>query len=433
MLTPPAISQVVSVEDAVLALYLDCESSISGIQRAVADIFGRSISASQVSTILNDVGSRLPDTDQISSVRLCLISDEIFGNGQPILVTVDSESYHLLQLKKVSRRDKETWGICWLEIVGEDGGVERVAADMGTGLVGGISLVFPDAVYQADLLHVLMPLASLVWQFERKALSAIKAEYESLDKSESAKYAKTRAKHEALYVTKSDEATALIDRYDDYFYLYRELQEVLKIIDEQTGDLRSKAFVEGEIEAILDLMETIADDKLKERVRKFRPHVDDLLRYFDQVAVADRNLKDAIPDVTVRQELLRLYAWEKAHRCATGKQRKQLKVDIDCWREILGEWLTPERFKRLYKKVEDELKVVIRSSSMVENVNSRLRRFFDSARGQLNQNRLNLIRFYLNRKLFTRGPRAGMTPEQMLSGEENPAHWLTELKAAVKL
>ncbi len=35
LLDPPAISQVVSVKDAVLALYLDCESSISGIQRAI--------------------------------------------------------------------------------------------------------------------------------------------------------------------------------------------------------------------------------------------------------------------------------------------------------------------------------------------------------------------------------------------------------------
>ncbi len=188
-----------------------------------------------------------------------------------------------------------------------------------------------------------------------------------------------------------------------------------------------------EAEAILELMETIADDKLKERVRKFRPHLDDLLRYFDQVAVADQRLKDTIPDVTVRQELFRLYAWKKAFRSATGKHRKCLKADIECWEEVLSEWLSPARFKRLYEKVDKELKVIIRSSSMVENINSRLRRFFDSARGQVNQNRLNLIRFYLNRKLFTRGPRMGMTPKQMFSGEKKPDHWLTELKTVAKL
>ncbi len=425
------LSQAISVEDAVLALYLGCESSISGIQRALEDIFGQHLSMGRISGILNDIGSRLSDTDQIDSVRLCLISDEIFGNGQPILVTIDSESYYLIQLRKVSQRDKETWGVCWLEIVGDDGHVERITADMGTGLVGGISLVFPDAVYQADLLHVLMPLASLVWQFERKAYSAIKDEYESLDKSESSKYGKTRAKYEGLYVGKSDEALIAIDRYDDYHYLFQELQQVLQIIDEQKGELRSKADVEGEIEAILDLMETIDDDKLKERLRKFRLHLDDLLRYFDQVAVADRRLMDAIPDESVRRELIRLYAWEKAFHSAKGTHRKRLKADIDCWKAILSEWLSPARFKQLYKKVNKELSVIIRSSSMVENINSRLRRFFDSARGQINQNRLNLIRFYLNRKLFARGPRAGKTPKQLYEGEEKPGHWLTELKAAI--
>ncbi len=159
--------------------------------------------------------------------------------------------------------------------------------------------------------------------------------------------------------------------------------------------------------------------------------MDDLLRYFDQVAVADQRLKDEIPDVMIRQELLRFYAWKIDFRSATGTHRKRLKDDIVCWETILGEWLSPERFKRLYKKVDKELKVVIRSSSMVENINSRLRRFFNSARGQINQNRLNLIRFYLNRKMFTRGPRAGTTPKQMFYGEEKSGHWLTELKAAI--
>ncbi len=427
----PLTCQVSSIEDAALTLYLDCESSLSGIQRAISDFFGRHVSIGQVSGILNNIGSRLSDTDSISSVRLCLISDEIFGNGQPILATVDSESFYLVQLRKVSQRDKETWGLCRLEIVGDDGQVERIAADMGTGLVGGISLVFPEAVYQADLLHVLMPLASLVWQFERKACSAIKAEYESLDKSESSKYGKTRAKHEALYVAKSDKAINLIDRYDDYHYLFRELQQALQIIDEQKGELRSKADVKGEIEAILDLMETIDNEKLKDRARKFRAHLDDLLRYFDQVAVADQRLKDGIPDEAVRRELIRLYALEKAFRSATGNHRKQLKADIECLKEILGEWLSSTRFKQLYKRVGKELSAVIRSSSMVENINSRLRRFFDVSRGQISQNRLNLIRFYLNRKLFARGPRKGASPKQMFYGEEKNAHWLTELKAAI--
>lgn len=429
----PLVSQVVSVEEAILTLYLNDEASLSGIQRSLSDLYGREVSLGYISETLNRIGSQLGDTDRISSVRLCLICDEIFGNGRPALAVVDSESYYLLQLKQVSQRDKETWGICWLEIVGEDGQVERITADMGTGLVGGISLVFPDVAYQSDLLHVLMPLASLVWQFERKAYAAIKAEYETLDKAESAKYGKTRAKYEALYPTQCDETTIAVDRFDDYFYLFGELRRVLQIVDEEHGCLRSKEWVRGEIETILDLMETVDDDDLKERVRKFRAHLDDLLCYFDQVEKADQRLKNEIPDEVVRTELIRLYAWEAAYRSASGKHRKDLKANIDCWKAILNEWVSPERFKRLYQKVKKALSVIIRSSSMVENINSRLRRFYDSARGQLNQNRLNLIRFYLNHKIFARGPRKGASPHQMFYGEDNAGHWLKELKALVNL
>ncbi len=274
-----------------------------------------------------------------------------------------------------------------------------------------------------------MPLASLVWQFERKAYSAIDDEYEALTKAEHSKSDKTRSKYATLYVSKSDESSALIDRYDDYLYLFRELQQVLQVVDEEKGELRMKSAVRGEIEAILELMESIGDEKLTERVRKFRKHLDALLQYFDQSARADQQLREQIPDVSVRRELIRLYAWKTALRSAVGKERKRLKADIECWETILCDWLSSERFKTLYQMVDKALSVIIRSSSMVENANSRLRRFFDSARGQVNQNRLNLIRFYLNHKVFTRGPRKGKSPGQMFHGLEKPIHWLTALKA----
>ena len=80
--------------------------------------------------------------------------------------------------------------------------------------------------------------------------------------------------------------------------------------------------------------------------------------------------------------------------------------------------------------MEKQLFSIIRSSSMVENTNSRLRPFFDAARGQINQNRLNLIRFYLNHKVFERGRRKGKAPAQILYGKNRASeNWLFKLYA----
>ncbi len=67
----------------------------------------------------------------------------------------------------------------------------------------------------------------------------------------------------------------------------------------------------------------------------------------------------------------------------------------------------------------------LRSSSMVENLNSRLRRYF-FLRCQLGDAYLSLLQFFLNHRVFMRSRRAervGKTPKQLLTGQVR-AHWL---------
>ena len=181
----------------------------------------------------------------------------------------------------------------------------------------------------------------------------------------------------------------------------------------KSGRLRDKAAVISQIEAILSLMEELNHVKVTEAVTSFRNAQEDLLRYFDEVATADQFLKENIEDEVILSILLLIYALRQQTWRNSGRRLKRLKADIAYWEQALYEWIGTEEFQRLYDLVENTLSEIIRGSSLVENLNSRLRRFFDSARGQLNQNRLNLIRFYLNRKVFTRGKRAAKSPAQL--------------------
>ena len=69
-----------------------------------------------------------------------------------------------------------------------------------------------------------------------------------------------------------------------------------------------------------------------------------------------------------------------------------------------------------------------RSSSMVENLNSRLRRYF-FLRRPLGDACLSLLQFFLNHRVFLRSRRAervGKTPKELLTGQAHP-HWLEPL------
>ena len=66
-----------------------------------------------------------------------------------------------------------------------------------------------------------------------------------------------------------------------------------------------------------------------------------------------------------------------------------------------------------------------RASSMVENLNGRLRNYF-FLRRQIGSHYLDLLRFFLNHHPFMRSKhpeRVGKTPAQLLTGKAHP-HWL---------
>jgi hypothetical protein len=421
-----------SLEERVLSLYLDTEASISGIKRCLKNLLGQEVSVGRISTILNEYGSSVERRERVA-VRIKVISDEIFI-GTPILVTVEPLSGYILGLDLADSRDQDTWGACWLELVdNETGYIERIIADQAKGLVGGIELVCddPKKTYQSDLFHVIMRLVSGIWRAERKAYAAIGKEYDAADKFERAKSERVLVNRLETYETAKTKADQWIRCYDESVYLFRELQEVLRMVDLKSGELRRKADVMAELEAILALLEQeIADEKIQKGANYIRAHHEALLRYFDEVEAADASLKAAIPEAEVRQCFLRMYAFQQQLYVAYGRRKRRLEAQWGCLQQTLMTHVDQAEYERLSQLVEQTLSSIIRSSSMVENTNSRLRRFFDSARGQINQHRLNLIRFYLNHKPFERGRRQGNSPAQLFHGQEASAeHWLKILHA----
>lgn len=74
------------------------------------------------------------------------------------------------------------------------------------------------------------------------------------------------------------------------------------------------------------------------------------------------------------------------------------------------------------------MKQTPRASSLVENLNSRLRNYF-FLRKQLGPSYLNLLQFFLNHRQFMRSDvpeQVGKSPKELMTGQGHP-HWLEML------
>ncbi len=84
-----------------------------------------------------------------------------------------------------------------------------------------------------------------------------------------------------------------------------------------------------------------------------------------------------------------------------------------------------DKFYFLLKSITQAMKETPRASSMVENLNSRLRNYF-FLRKQLGSEYLELLRFFLNHRTFIRSEhpeRVNKSPTELLTGQKHP-HWL---------
>lgn len=86
------------------------------------------------------------------------------------------------------------------------------------------------------------------------------------------------------------------------------------------------------------------------------------------------------------------------------------------------------QFHGVMKAVAKALKQTPRASSLVENLNSRLRNYF-FLRKSLNDSYLSLLQFFLNHRRFMRSQvpeRVGKSPRELMTGDAHP-HWLEML------
>jgi len=360
------------------------------------------------------------------------LSDEIYSGSRPILITVDARSLAILKIELAERRDGKHWQAHWQAL--QDAGyvgLQYVVSDLGTGLVKGCALY--GIVHHPDLFHLLQPISWFAARFERQAYAAIEAEDRRQAVWAHAKSESVRKQKRALYKKAQVVAAAAIDRYDNFCYLWRQLKQAFDLFD-ATGNVKDPQRNLGEVLTILALMRSLECESLNPELATLEKALPAYWDYFYRAEKIYQALAQIYPADALQAMSL---AWQYGRQ---AKNSKSYTVQQDLQREArfyleYAQALYPERCAErcaeLHARVFADFDANIRSSSLIENVNSLVRPFLETSRGQVTQETLNLVAYFHNHRRFVRGQRRDYAPLEILTGEPLPTAWVDALLASV--
>lgn len=420
----------------ILSLYLEGESSIDCIRRIIFTLYGKNVCVGKISNILNKYGDELLEYDVLRCSKngnMLILLDEMFVKNCPILVTMDPVSLYIYEIRLVTKRDQITWGESLEKLKGSDT-IIRAIGDEGAGLRAAVKNQFGEDHYGADHFHLLSPFHKLILktssQSYRDGQARDKALLILLENEDKRKTLKLQKEYDLV----DEEAKRTSYISSNLSYLFLLLCAQLRPVDTCRGLLRNKNKAKEQCLAILELIGDLDHEAVQVEAKKWIKKLPFALGYLGETPQVLEKLKEIIPDELYLQSFLMLYAYTKRLPSVHSSKKEWIKKNKQFWEEALREDLGDFEMKRLWKRAEKELETLVRASSMIENINGKLRRFCETSRGQINQARLNLIRFYFNHKVFARGKRKGYSPIELHLDldPENRVHWASSLLDKVK-
>ena len=400
-----------------LGLTLTCHSSFRGVVEFFDDVFDYPISVSTVHNILQQAVEQARSYNlgqDLSGVRIGA-HDEIFQSGRPVLVGADVASTYCYLLSLEEHRDGDTWGVRMLELEDQGFHPEATIADAGKGLRAGQALAMPTIPCRGDVFHALQDAQSLLRFLENRAYAAIGVILGLERKKAQLRRRNQRTQGAALKLGRAQrEEAKSVAVASDVATLVRWLREDVLALAGPDHTTRRELF--DFIVAELRCRESLCPHRIGPVVRALTNQRDDLLAFAAQLDqdLAALAAQFQLPVVTLR-EVFNNETLDLEHPARWPREA--------ALREQLG-----NRFFPVSVAVAELAEQTVRASSVIENLNSRLRSYF-FLRRHLGPDYLTLLQFFLNHRRFLRSERperVGKSPAELLTGKAHP-HWLEML------
>jgi hypothetical protein len=397
-----------------LGLVLICHSPLRGVVELLRDLFDTDISLGTVAAIVQAAVTPARARNQVQDLSRVRVGahDEIFQARQPVLVGIDPLSTYCYLLSLEEQRDADTWGVHLLDLQQRGLDPDYVVADAGSALRAAQAEVWPDSPCRSDVFHALLLVSEVVTKLENRA-EAIMTTCADLQRKVAHNKQQGRRDQSSVKLlsdTTKKQARAMA-LADDVALLGRWLHfDVLDLAGPAHADrLALYDFI------LAELRERVpqAAGLLKPLATYLQNQRDDLLAFATQL---DRDCAVLATEFAVPVELVReLFGVHTLELDNPRRWRRDARL-----RPLLG-----ARYYPLSQALDEVSRRTVRASSLVENLNSRLRSYF-FLRRQLGNEYLALLQFFLNHRRYLRSEhaeRVDKSPAELLNGQSH-AHWL---------
>ncbi len=321
-------------------------------------------------------------------------------------------------------RTGETWKKHYNEILENGFEIKGVNSDGGTGLLSGLKDSHIEGSWQPDTYHAIAHrLGGFVGKFKSKAYSAIGKEYHKESLALKSKTDETFEKRYKLYAEACDTTVEAISLYENFSFLYRSIVRELRVF-RGNGALNNRCRAEGNIEAGLELLESLEDEEINKEVKSIRKILPQLFDYFEQAKESVAICKEFSMSDKALKTLCLLWQWEKSLIKAKTKYRRDNAKEQKARMIEEAQYLLGKKYQEMKDKVFGELDNIIQASSIVESINSILRPYLDRSKNQVTQEFLNLFAFYHNHRVYNDGKRKGKTPMEILTNQKQGKDWI---------
>ena len=396
-----------------LGLVLICHSSFRGVQEFMRDLLDVKLAIGSVHNVVMDAVGKargLNAAERLADVRVGA-HDEIFQARQPVLVGADVDSTYCYLLSLEHARDGDTWALRLMELSDQGLIPDYTIADGGTGLRAGQTLAWSSVPCRSDVFHALLEMGRLAVYLEHRAWGAMAALENTEAKMTRAKRNGQGNKFSKRLALAVKAERGAIELADDIATLAEWLRrDILSLAGDDFNSRRE--LMDFVIEALRQ-REHLRPHRIRP-VRVMLENQRDLLLAFVQeidakLSACSHELGVTLSDL---RRLFNLRAHERTLGTSAGRDHPL--------REQLGKIFDPAD-----QAVQEIVDSVVRASSVIENINSRLRCYF-FLRRQIGPGYLDLLRFFLNHRRFMRSEhseRVGKSPAELLFQQPHP-HWM---------
>ena len=392
----------------VLALMLVGGVSYRAIMTLLQDLFDTRLCLGTIHNIFCRAAERAHKINQ--SIDLSNITnfcaDEFYHRGKPVINAMDASSLYCCSLSIENQRDGETWAVHLLDAK-EQGLLPKVMiSDQAEGIVSAQKTVFSYCEHRYDNFHLSRSLMDLR-RFYRNRLRTSITERKSAQKK--------------IYdgvVLPQDALSLAIEAEKQADHISKTIDTLISWLEHDV--LNKPGLPHRDRELMYDFI--VQEFR---RLEKIEPHRISAVRVTLENKKIDslsfiKEIETRFEDIALAHHIPVDWVWEMAQlqRCDFLGDAYAVQMLPLCTK--LG-----ERFEDVEDDVLLALDSTERTSSLMENLNGRVKRY-NRDRGFVTNHYLGLLRFYLNHTPFRRSARVsrkGKTPRAIMT-EKSHDHWL---------